>query len=269
MVNNSHSQQNLALSIAFNLKKMYNLISNKILLKNMAEEKIIHNDQKSTELPKEKKSAEDNKKLLFSSIFNHLTSLFKRKNWSKKHWSRKKVLTVLIIIFVIISGISLFKKFYKPVPKSIYEVLVMTRSQKNSNPAEDLRTSLKAGDVIVVVKEGHKWSATEKRGYLILKMNLTEKQAQKLLQPDERELKESELSEEEKKMIAEEKKRAKQEKRKYIPEPRKKTIRPRLYYIDLAKYFPDFKANDTLNGQPYLDKIYDWSIVRKKKKIKQ
>jgi hypothetical protein len=47
------------------------------------------------------------------------------------------------------------------------------------------------------------------------------------------------------------------------------TLRARAFRINLEKYFPDFNPMILLEkGQPYLDKIYDWKIVEKKKNVK-
>ena len=83
-------------------------------------------------------------------------------------------------------GFFLVKKFWPSGPVLTYEALVAVTDQKNSDPVEDAKSSLKAGDVLVILPEGHSWSDTEKISYLILKINLTEDQAQKLLQPEQR-----------------------------------------------------------------------------------
>ena len=40
-----------------------------------------------------------------------------------------------------------------------------------------------------------------------------------------------------------------------------KILAARWNYIDLG-LFPSFNPNDLLAGQPYPDKIFDWSIVK-------
>ncbi len=197
---------------------------------------------------------------------------FKPNNFKQKIFSiyqkQKKWLAAGAVVLIIALGVFVKIKYFPPAPKKVYEVAVMVRSQHNSDPAEDARTSLKKGDVVVVQPVGHKWSRTERISYLILKMNLTEKQKQKLTQPQEKEIKFKDLPKEEQKRIEEEKKRAKAEGRKYQPEPRRQTLRARAYRINLEKYFPKLKPNDLLKGQPYLDKVYDWKIVQKKKPLK-
>lgn len=182
----------------------------------------------------------------------------------RKYLSKKNIIWAVIGVLIIAGGAYFRPKIFKPAPKSIHQVAIVVRGQQNPNPAEDARSSLKAGDVLAVQSEDHKWSNTEKISYLILKMNLTDEQAAKLTQAKERELKFKDLSKEERKRIEEEKKRAKDEGRKYEEEPRRETLIAREYYIDLIKYFPDFKAIDLMKGQPYQDKVYDWGIVDKK-----
>ncbi len=172
-----------------------------------------------------------------------------------KQLSLKKVVIITVICAVIIiGGYFLVVKVFKGAPKQIYEVAVMVRSQHNKDKDEDRRTSLKAGDILVTQKEGHKWSKTEKVSYLILKMNLTEEQATKLTRPEEEEIKLKDLSEEEQKRIKEEGRE---------DEPRTKTIRAREYRIDMSE-FEGFKAVDLLKGQPYSDEVYGWGIVERK-----
>ncbi len=183
--------------------------------------------------------------------------------------TKKGLTTALTVILVIAAGVFVKIKYFKPAPKKVYEVAVMVRSQHASDPAEDARTSLKKGDVVVVQPEGHSWSRTEKISYLILKMKLSEEEKAKLTQPEEREIKFKELPAEEQKRIEEEKKRAKAEGREYTPEPRRETLRARAYRINLEKYFPNLKPINLLKGQPYLDKVYGWEIVKKKKPLKK
>ncbi len=174
---------------------------------------------------------------------------------------------LIILILAIISGIIWRTKFFNDKPRQIYEVAVMVRNQNNSDPAEDLRTSLKAGDTIVAQKAGHGWSATEKISYLILKMNLTEEQAQKLTSPQERNLTKAEIKAEKNKRSEANKNLPKEEKERMDEEieNRKITIRAREYRINMEKYFPGFDPMILLNqGQPYMDKIYDWKIVERK-----
>lgn len=183
--------------------------------------------------------------------------------------NNKKVFIILGFLLLIIIASSLFflrDKIFKKDPKYVYEVAVMMRSQSNPDPKEDARTSLKKGDVLVVQKEGHNWSQTEKVSYLILKMRLSEAEASKLTKSKTRKISDKELSKEEKERIKEEKKRAKEAGEKYVPEPREETLVAREYRIAMEKSdeLKNLKASDLIKKQPLEDKIFDWGIVEKK-----
>jgi hypothetical protein len=172
---------------------------------------------------------------------------------SKKLIVWKKIIIVFLVLLIVIGAYWVSKKIFKNEPKQIYQAAIMVRDQENSDPAEDRRTSLKSGDVLMVADENHKWSNTEKISYLILKMNLTESQKNKLTQPEEREKEKNELTEEEKKIM--------EENENF--ETSKELIRIRQYRIKIEDF--DFEPLDLLKGQPFLEEIYDWKIVEKKK----
>ena len=183
--------------------------------------------------------------------------------------NNKKTFVIIGILLLIVIAFSFFllkDKIFKKDPKYIYEVAVMMRSQNNSDPEEDVRTSLKKGDVLVVQKEGHNWSKTEKVSYLILKMELSEAEASKLTKSKTREIPEKELSEKKRERIKEEEKRAKKAGEKYVPELREETLVAREYRINMkeSEELKDLKANDLIKGQPLKDIIFDWKIVEKK-----
>lgn len=185
---------------------------------------------------------------------------------------KKPIIIGLAVVLALLALWPLVQKAFKPDPKFLYQAAIFPYDQKSSNPAEDQKSSHKRGDVLVIKKEeeGKKisWSRTERITYLILKLELTEEQAQKLTMADEREIPEKDWSEEEKQMAAEEKQRAEAEGREYQPEPKRETLRPRLYYVDLSKKpFNDFDRNVLLTGQPWEEDIFNWSIVEKKKKV--
>ena len=189
--------------------------------------------------------------------------------WEKIIARRKIIIPAALIILAIAGGLTwvIKAKFTKPEPTSRYEVAVVVRSQTNQDPIEDRRTSLKSGDVLVVQSAGHSWSTTEKISYLILPMELTATEAAKLMQADEKEIKFKDLPAEDQQRIKDEEARAKKEKRDYQKEKRTETIRPRLYYIDLAMIgFSD--PNQLLTKQPYMEKVFGWEVVKKKKSIK-
>ena len=181
--------------------------------------------------------------------------------------SKKILVAASVIILVAICGVYLIKKkVYKTAPKKIYEVAVMARSQNSSDPQEDARTSLKSGDVLLAGEEGKRWSATESVSYIILKMNLTEDQAQKLISPEERGLSEDEIEKEMENFRGGREDIPAEEAEAYENEleQRREIVTLRQYRINLEKYFPDFKPNDLLSGQPFQDKVYGWEIVDKK-----
>jgi len=197
----------------------------------------------------------------------------------RRHATKKNIIALIVILAVIAVTIGLKMTIFKSAPKQIYQVAIMVRSQVNKDKAEDLRTSLKRGDVLVVQKESHKFSKTESISYLILKMKLNEEQAAKLTKADEKELTKKEIRAEIAKRQEEREARAAESGREISAEElereeeeirqRRITVRPRLYFIDLSKGdFAEFKANDLLEGQPFTDEIYGWSIVDKKGKVK-
>lgn len=136
----------------------------------------------------------------------------------------------------------------------------------NGDEKENAKTSLKKGDVLLAQEEGHNWSTTEKVSYLILKINLTEKQREKLVDSVYKKLTRKEIKKELENfkngrddIPDEEIDRYKEELKN-----RKDVVVLRKYRINMEKYFPDFVANDLVVGQPYEDKVFDWSIVQKK-----
>ena len=180
----------------------------------------------------------------------------------------KKNLTMSIVVFLAI--IALFSAFYffsrKDESKQIYQVLIMPFDQVNSDPIEDRRTSLKFGDVLLTQDEQHTWSATEMVSYLIIKMNLTEEQSQKLTQGIEEKLSDEEIEQEINRYIsAIERQSSKEDLERFKEElkQRRELVQIRKYRINMDE-FKGFDRNMLISGQPYQDKVYDWSIVEKK-----
>lgn len=167
----------------------------------------------------------------------------------KPSWFKISLLA-LGLIAIIIGGYFLAKKIWKPAPTKTYEALVAVTDQKASDPAEDLRSSLKAGDVMVVLPEGHQWSDTEKNSYLLIKMKLTEEQAQNLLAPEQKTVKEEVPSGPD----------GKKETRE-----RQDTIRARAYRLKIESLGFDVQKFWENPVQPYADKIFDWKLAEKKK----
>lgn len=206
-------------------------------------------------------------KAIYRKIFHHQDEQ-KRKRARLIGWALLGIFCVLVLwgLYAAIWG----------APKQVYSVAVMVRSQQiRGDKVEDRKNSLKTGDVMNIKAADHNWSKVERVSYLILKMELTEKQKERLMAPEEREIKFKELSEEEQQRIEEEKQRAKDNDEEYYEEQRTETLRKRAYAIDFdylrKKYreFEDFKAIDLLNiGQPFgEDMVFDWGIVEKKESV--
>ena len=164
-------------------------------------------------------------------------------------------LLALGVIAIGVGGYFLARKIWKPAPKQVYEALVMVTDQKNSDPVEDAKSSLKAGDVLVILPEGHSWSDTEKISYLILKMNLTEDQAQKLLQPEQRKRELSSRKSENRELSSQESQEM-------------ETIRARQYRLKIETLGFDLQKFWENSGQPYADKVFDEKLIEKKKNVK-
>jgi hypothetical protein len=161
----------------------------------------------------------------------------------KKDKRLQKIIGGILIFIIAIGGVYYFT--HRP-EKKVYQVLIMVRDQQTSDPVEDARGSLKAGDVIVVYEQNREFSYTERISYLILNMKLTADQAQKLTEPKVEKLSRSELTKEQRDRIS----------KNNEPWPTR-TIRARAYRIKLQK-FKNFDPIDLLNGQPYEKNIYDW-----------
>ena len=172
----------------------------------------------------------------------------------------KKFLLVVLIMLFLAGGISLIvfmdmddnnnsentnaSNFSKE--RKVYEALVAVRDQKESDPEEDRKNSMKKGYVIGVYNEGQKWSDTEKTSYLILKINLTEEERDILVRPVERE---AEIV-------------VPMERGTGGKEMQKEIISLREFRIDLEKIgFDD--PDILLKEQPFRDKIFGWEIVKK------
>lgn len=172
----------------------------------------------------------------------------------------KNVLLIIFACLVVVASVVTWKILHK-MPEKIYEVAVVVRDQHNSDPEEDRRNSMKAGDVLVIKPEGQKWSQTERVSYLILKMSLTEEEKQNLTKPETQEIEKEEITAEELAGLSQEEQ---EQLRMSREEPEFKNIRQRMYRVKIEK-FKDFKPLDLLKGQPYLDDIFDWKFVEKKK----
>jgi hypothetical protein len=185
----------------------------------------------------------------------------------------KKMLWLLLILVVLLGGVYLAKRlFFKSEPKTVYEAAVLVRDQNSSDPNDDNSNSLRAGDVLLLKQSGLQWSDTERVSYLILKMELTQSQHEKLTQTVDRELtkeeKEAELARfrergGEQEMSEEERQRMEDEFTKEL-DVRRETVQARAYRIDFDK-FSAFSPDDLIKGQPFYEAVYDWGVVEKRK----
>ncbi|MCK5211343.1 hypothetical protein KAJ89_01450 [Candidatus Parcubacteria bacterium] len=197
----------------------------------------------------------------------------------RQRLSQRKIITPLIMLAVVVPTIGIGRTILKTDKQQIYQVAVTAVSQQNPDPVEDLRSSLKKGDVLAVYDAEYQFSGSELTSYLILKMKLNNDHAAKLIMPDGEGLTEEEIQEELAIKIAELKEKAaifgQEVTAEQIAEEEEKLrnlidiTRARLYFVDLSKHgFDEFEANDLLTGQPFQDKTYDWGIVRKKKELR-
>ncbi len=183
--------------------------------------------------------------------------------------NKKYIIILAVSVIFVISSIGIFLKIEKAnnkndnsnkqgesiedTEKKEYEVLVFVRNQSNSNPEEDRRSSMKKGYVIGVYNNEHNWSNAEKTSYLILKMNLTNKEKTMLVQPVEKEIQKKDLSEEDQKMLEDE-----------GQEVKKETVGMRAYKINLEKIGFD-NPKQLVKGQPFEEQSFGWEIVEKVK----
>lgn len=126
--------------------------------------------------------------------------------------------------------------------RQVYEVLVQIADQTSDDLEEDKSSSLKTGDVIAIFPENHSWSETEKISNLILKIKLTEKDGNKLLEPVTKEIDSND-----------------KEKR-----PRTETIRARKYRIRIENLDFDLQKFWDNPIQPYFNQIFDDSVIQEK-----
>ena len=121
----------------------------------------------------------------------------------------------------------------------IYEALTQMKDEKNSDPVEDAKSSMKSGDVLAIFPEGHLWSETERISHLILKLKLKQEDADKLVQPSFAKATAGEASEQE-------------------------IVRARKYRLKIEKLDFDMKKIWTGGGQPFQDKVFGEDMVEEK-----
>jgi hypothetical protein len=138
---------------------------------------------------------------------------------------------------------------------SVYEALVMPKDQTNADPQEDARSSLKAGDVMGIFPEGHVWSDTEKQSYLLLKLTLTDAEAQELTQPQTK----SSGS------PASDKTLGPPSDGMALAGKQEETVRARAYRLKIETL--QFDPNTIWKAQPFPDKVFDDKLIEKKTSI--
>lgn len=171
----------------------------------------------------------------------------------------RTIVIVVVVALVILFGFYIVKKvFFKSAPKAMYSVAVVTRD----------KSDLKYGDVLLY-KEGidRPWSKSEKYSYLILHMELTKEQAQKLTEGVSRDLSKKEKDEELanfKKGAGEDLDKKELERFSEELEQRTVTVASRKYRVEMEKYFKGFNPEKLIKGQPFQEKVYGWKIMEKR-----
>lgn len=132
----------------------------------------------------------------------------------------------------------------------LYEALVQPFGKKPENPLVQDNSALNQGEVVVIFPEGHLWSETEKTGYLILKLKITEEEAQQLVEAETREIEPEE---------------ARTEEEGINPRPPEREIlRARKYRLKLEELNFDLQKFWENPTQPYENQIFDSSLIEEK-----
>lgn len=126
----------------------------------------------------------------------------------------------------------------------VYEAMVQPFDQESDDSNKTNDSSLKKGDVIVIFPEGHSWSESEKTSYLILKMKLTEGDANKLVEPVRKEV-EQRGDEKDK-------------------EPRSETVKARKYRVNIESLNFDLQNFWENPIQPYSNQVFDSGMIEQK-----
>ena len=178
---------------------------------------------------------------------------------------KKLVLLVgaLVVLAAIVFGVRWFfwGRDKKDDPVKVYDVAVMLKNQNQKDPEEDMKSSLKAGDVVLARETGREWSNTERISYLIIKMKIKESEAAKLTEPETEKLSEKEAKE--KGLLPEEDENRDEKMEKEELEQRLiQTVRARKYRIKIEDM--DFDISTVRNAQPFPNEEFGWSIIEKK-----
>ncbi len=184
-------------------------------------------------------------------------SEFKKGQEKKEAINPRKIIIFSAIIAVVLVGFFIKNWTKDDVPRTLYQVAIVLNGQQLSDPAEDMRSSLKAGDVLLIQRGEHRWSSIEKASYLMLKMELSEEEKQKLLKSNTRFLTDDEVNTRvpSSSDMTDEQRQELFDQYKNQPE----VLRLRAYQINIEK------VDRSAEG---LEKIYNWKIVKEKPEVK-
>lgn len=169
---------------------------------------------------------------------------------------RKRGVALGGLAVIVVLGLAGFsgKKYrdYVRANEHIYEALVQPFNQ---NPYGDKivdPSALETGDVIVIFPEGHVWSDSEKTSYLILKLKLSEKEANRLIEPVTKEVKRPKAEKAEDKTAED-------------MGTMTETVRARKYRLQIETL--GFDVNNFWQNpvQPYPNQIFGDELIQKKK----
>lgn len=116
---------------------------------------------------------------------------------------------------------------------------LMIQIESPKGKAEDAAGMYERGDIILIMPADHQFSTAEKEGMLIVKMDLTEKQVEVMVQSLSKETKEKDET----------------------GKLKEETLKRRKYSADLAKVGI---APEDEKGREIEDKVFNWDIVREK-----
>jgi len=164
--------------------------------------------------------------------------------------NKKKIIAVIAII-IIAGGFLWWQKNSKPINNQkltlkqasemgevvTHKLLVQIERPKGS--PENLQGRYERGDVVLVAPADKQFSDAEKTGFLILKMDLTPKQAEILTLSLQKDTGQKDLEK----------------------GPTQETLKRRKFYVDLEKINI---TNDDEKGREVGDQIFKWDILREK-----
>ncbi len=200
-------------------------------------------------------------KNLFLIGGEELVKLIKRKGL-------KKTFLFLLVIGVIFSGafwvyLHYFSSYFsqenslaqagKIGKVSPYKLMIKINGKKQSSSDNYQR-----GDIILIQSADHQFSTAEKNGFLIIKVELTSKQAELLTQALVEKAKEEKTKNKENKENKDEK-----DQEKEFQKHQEKIIQLRKYYVDLKKIGI---GSNVQRGREIDDKTFRWEDIIKVKK---